>query len=62
MENFMHLFEFFHVQFKYKLIFFSSEDILSVLIVYGLWGGNYWLEVSPNYVKEDTEGISKTKS
>lgn len=63
MENFMHLFGFLHVPFKYKLKTFSLyfKDILSILVVYRPGGGNQLLEVSPHYAKEKIEGISKTR-
>lgn len=63
MENFLHFFEFLHVPFKYKMIFLFQyfKDTLSILIVYKPGGGKQLLEVSPNYVKEKIEGISKTK-
>lgn len=37
------------------------KNTLSILIVYRPGGGNQLLEVSPNYVKENIEWISKTK-
>lgn len=42
-------------------LFQYFKDILSILIVYKPGGGKQLLEVSPNYVKEKIEGISKTK-